>query len=1525
MRIAMVLLAIFLVAILVIPPVVSAINLSKITEEDSFPIFPKDYEAYAKAKKYTSLEQFYQEIGFWNQTSDTVRALILYNARELIYEPEGVSIKHVYKTLPMASVNVDRKKFSQLSNLAGVKKAYLDHKLEPMAPSLLDRAKLKLRPDATYPFIGKYPTLLNETTKLIGAQDLWKKGIMGNGTIIAVLDTGIDSSHPNLASLPNSAQQRKVIKEISMVDFFGEIGDVSDQSGHGSHVAGIASSNGAAGSPRVIATSVGLEILNATIVPNTQMGVAPMSRVYNVKVLSNQGFGLLSWIIAGMEWATENGADVISMSLGAYPFFIEDDPLEMAVERAVRNNVTVVTSGGNVGPTTFATGTPGKSRDAIAVAAAYGTRYPIYFSSRGPASYSLIQKPDLIAPGMVVSNWAFYREFEETFYLELAGTSMAAPHVAGSVALLKQAFPAASPYAIKAALLKGAYDMGLDPSVQGAGFVNVSKAYEILASAQGDFRRLEAPEIKVEPQRPISNLTGALAGTRILFLGNPNIYDRFLNTLFEEGSTISVQRSGSLTLESLRPIDVLVVAEPDDLRSPLYNKTVIDLFISSGKSMLFIGDFLRSEYDAITRPYGITWNNLAFGGLSTRLVSHPITQGVRQLWFGGPIASLNVGSEAQIIAYDPMYPSAALWTGPGGRGRVFVLADDDVLNNANIEKFDNMQFGFNIIAYLALEKILSRPPMHEIGVGLRYPKFINDGRTISFKVDVANFGGFTERVSVSVNITNEQGNLVQSLMATIDDLPPGTIRTATFTSNPIKTQTPFAEYKITAQATIGFAEVSATNNRQVAVFDVIQRKERASINPRLVTFAPSKITSSLYSIMTYFPGDFKVINVTLLSSYELKDAKVRIVGNASQFTSFSNAKKLVETLIFFDFPDSTPQIFNYGRKYNAGKEITLGSVVGYKGLPVQIVIDDNAIPGKYVGAIELVEGEQVTARLPIELSISQPKEIILYDDVFHGIDFLGLIIPTEVERLWGGSFRGNAPTQWYETLAKNGFQLVSLRQYMNNTGIKDPWKVFTSGKFKNIILHDTELHAGRVGIFPALLRNGTNIEIHYDNDFRGASLGKVAIDKTTFFGLASNFNASNPIGRGIANATFVFGVELAVQPGAQIIATAYNPTSPEFSGIIAASFKVEGGGKLVAIGDSNLFEFTPDYFWLIHQAAFGINGTTYGEMQLGANALSYLTNKAPAIENLATDRPSYSAGSQVQLTFNSPTSQSARVVLKDPQGRILSTIQQAVTGDGRIAISLPEGLAPGSYAIDVRIIDDMGDFSDRTVPFSIRNTIAPALQIVSPKPEEKIIGVTRIEVLGEAKSPGIMELFINNDRVALWSEIGARSYVWDTSKASEGQHRIRLIAVDQDGNSNEATISVQVARPPKAPPPNLQIISPLPNERLIGATKIEVLGEAKAPAKMDLFIDNEKVQSWSDVGLRSYMWNASLASEGPHKIRVVVSDEEGNVQEASVDVMVARPPVPPPPPLLTNTEIVVIVMNIATIAIIAVIIIRGKK
>ncbi|MEM2627337.1 MAG: S8 family serine peptidase, partial [Ignisphaera sp.] len=136
---------------------------------------------------------------------------------------------------------------------------------------------------------------LYESVSLIGAPNLWELGINGSGFKIAILDTGIDPSHPDFIV----GNESKIISMASFVDYdFDGVPDELpiDGHGHGTHCAGIASGVGGY-----------LEIIK---------GVAPGAKLLVGKVLSDEGYGYTSWIIRGIEWAVASGADVISMSLG---------------------------------------------------------------------------------------------------------------------------------------------------------------------------------------------------------------------------------------------------------------------------------------------------------------------------------------------------------------------------------------------------------------------------------------------------------------------------------------------------------------------------------------------------------------------------------------------------------------------------------------------------------------------------------------------------------------------------------------------------------------------------------------------------------------------------------------------------------------------------------------------------------------------------------------------------------------------------------------------------------------------------------------------------------------------------------------------------------------------------------------------------------------------------------------------------------------------------------------------------------
>lgn len=285
---------------------------------------------------------------------------------------------------------------------------------------------------------------LNESVPLIGAPTVWATGYDGTGVKIAILDTGIDSTHPDVSG-----------RIVAATDFTDD-GTTDDLYGHGTHVAVIAAGNGAASGGKF-------------------KGVAPGASLMNVKVLDRYGFGYDSWIISGIEYATDNGANLISMSLGGGPSD-GNDPLSLAVDAAVNSGVVVSVAAGNAGASGYFTvSTPGAARQAITVGASDKSNILASFSGLGP-TLDFRVKPDVLAPGVsIISGHAANGGFSSIpnppgqpssgppnyppYYTSLSGTSMATPHVSGLIALIKQKNPTWKPAFVKDALINTAMQL----------------------------------------------------------------------------------------------------------------------------------------------------------------------------------------------------------------------------------------------------------------------------------------------------------------------------------------------------------------------------------------------------------------------------------------------------------------------------------------------------------------------------------------------------------------------------------------------------------------------------------------------------------------------------------------------------------------------------------------------------------------------------------------------------------------------------------------------------------------------------------------------------------------------------------------------------------------------------------------------------------------------------------------------------------------------------------------------------------
>ncbi|OKI49281.1 S8 family serine peptidase [Micromonospora sp. CB01531] len=296
---------------------------------------------------------------------------------------------------------------------------------------------------------GRRKVTLDHSVPQIGAPAAYAAGFTGKGVTVAVLDTGVDVTHPDLAG--RVAESRN----------FSAAPDTDDTVGHGTHVASIIAGSGAASGGKY-------------------RGVAPDATLLSGKVCENEGCPD-SAVLAGMEWAAvEKRATVVNMSLGGSDT-PEIDPLEQAVQTLTAQTGTLfVTAAGNAGSDS-SVGSPASADAALAVGAVDRDDALADFSSRGPRVGDDALKPDITAPGVdIVAARAAHGQIGDPVgekYVSLSGTSMATPHVVGAAALLAQQHPGWVAGQLKATLMASAKPHPDQTAYQqGAGRVDVAHA-----------------------------------------------------------------------------------------------------------------------------------------------------------------------------------------------------------------------------------------------------------------------------------------------------------------------------------------------------------------------------------------------------------------------------------------------------------------------------------------------------------------------------------------------------------------------------------------------------------------------------------------------------------------------------------------------------------------------------------------------------------------------------------------------------------------------------------------------------------------------------------------------------------------------------------------------------------------------------------------------------------------------------------------------------------------------------------------
>ena len=331
---------------------------------------------------------------------------------------------------------------------------------------------------------------MERTAATIGASVVRESlGYDGAGVGVAVIDSGVSASHDDLTA-PGAGSG-----VVRFVDFVNGATTAYDDYGHGTHVAGIVAGNGFDSN-------------------GARSGIAPGAHLIVLKTLDQNGHGRISDVIAALDYVIDNKDALnirvvnLSVATGVYESY-NTDPLTLAARRVVESGIVVVAAAGNNGRNQLGDvhyggiTAPGNAPWVLTVGASshMGTTdraddTVASFSSRGPAAIDYAAKPDVVAPGVGIESLtdpdstlystraayllpgAFPTAYQP--YLSLSGTSMAAPVVSGTVALMLQANPSLTPNEVKAILQYTAEARpGSNALSRGAGFLNAKGAVEL--------------------------------------------------------------------------------------------------------------------------------------------------------------------------------------------------------------------------------------------------------------------------------------------------------------------------------------------------------------------------------------------------------------------------------------------------------------------------------------------------------------------------------------------------------------------------------------------------------------------------------------------------------------------------------------------------------------------------------------------------------------------------------------------------------------------------------------------------------------------------------------------------------------------------------------------------------------------------------------------------------------------------------------------------------------------------------------
>jgi subtilisin family serine protease len=425
-----------------------------------------------------------------NSGADKEIPVIVIAKGQVMPDLKGLKVRYKYHLISGVAGDARPSEVMRLASSNAVKGIYLDGLARVAEPINADLGNETICP-----------------ATIINADKLWAKGIDGRGVTVAILDSGIDKNHPDLAG--------RVVGEKNFVE---DEATTDDLLGHGTLVSGLVAGSGAASGGKY-------------------KGVAPGASLLNVKVINKAGDGRLSDIIAGIEWALDNNADILSLSLGGMNLGETNPPITMAADNAVDAGVVVCVAAGNRNNTQspVSTGTsslvearadsrnvdmgmfdisqsrghdrevllllllvplapglidsPGDGVKVITLGASDLFDRIASFSGSGPTRDGRT-KPSVVAPGVNVASTVppglENLDYLDIYYAKQSGTSLSTPVAAGLAALLLQAHPGLTPAGVKASMTLGAKRLNnsqeepYEEYYQGTGRLDANRSYQIL-------------------------------------------------------------------------------------------------------------------------------------------------------------------------------------------------------------------------------------------------------------------------------------------------------------------------------------------------------------------------------------------------------------------------------------------------------------------------------------------------------------------------------------------------------------------------------------------------------------------------------------------------------------------------------------------------------------------------------------------------------------------------------------------------------------------------------------------------------------------------------------------------------------------------------------------------------------------------------------------------------------------------------------------------------------------------------------